>query len=301
MHVWAREEVGGGALDHGSGCALAVRGRPRDHRVARGERVLAFGEPGAAGELGGHRARIRNLRRPFGRPHEGVELASAEAMLGRSRANDLPPGCRVDPVSLAHACVVSDGLTPRVTDVDAGGSQLALALLDLAPTGGELAQHAWRDLLDLGHSVAHRTPAHPRQALAHRRAKVRLVQKPGGLGVPVDLRSIERRPAPVSATRHVCRHDMRVQLGILGTTHAMAIGGRHESFAGLAPHAATTTTHATGLALQVSDGGVDRRLVRLHERPGQRPFADGKEHADRLRRRERQNRRRPPSSGHQRA
>jgi hypothetical protein len=49
-----------------------------------------------------------------------------------------------------------------------------------------------------------------------------------------------------------------------------------------------TAAHPTRLALQVAQRGVDRLLVRVDQRPGQRRLPDGEQHAHRLRRRERE-------------
>ena len=267
MHVAAREELRRSALDRLGRCSLAVSGRPRHHRLACCERVLLLGQPGRAGQLAAHPPRIRDLGRPRRPARQRLELAGAEAVLGRPGAHDLLPRRGVDPVALASARVMRDRLTPAIADLDAGRHELALALLDLPATRGELPQHLRRDLLDLGHPVAHRPPAHPRQALTHRRAQVRLIQVAGRLGVLIDRRGIKRRPPAVGAARHVRRHDVRVQLRILRAAHAMAIGGRHEPLPRLAPHTAAAATHPTRLALQIAHRRVDRRLVRLDQRP----------------------------------
>ena len=292
MHVVARQELRRGALDRLRRCPLPVRGRPRHHRLALGERVLPLGQPARSGQLSAHPPRIGDLGRPGRSEHERGELARAESVLGRPRAHDVAPRRGVDPVALAPARVVRDRLTPAIPDLDARRHELALALLDLATARGELPQHRRRQLLDLGHPVAHRPPAHPRQTLTHRRAQVRLVEEARRLGVLVDRGGIKRRPPAVGAARHVRRHHMRMQLRILGAAHAMAIRRRHEPLPHLTPHTAAAAAHPTRLALQIPQRRVDRRLVRLDQRPRQRRLADREQHAHRLRRRERQIKRR---------
>ena len=61
---------------------------------------------------------------------------------------------------------------------------------------------------------------------------------------------------------------MRVQLRVLRTAHAMAIGRRHEPLPHLAPHATAAATHSTRLALQVAQGRTHGRLVRVEQRAG---------------------------------
>ena len=258
MHVVARQELRRGALDRPRRCPLPVGGRPRHDRLALGERVLPLGQPGGSGQLGAHSPRIGDLGRPRRSEHQRVELARAEAVLGRPGAHDVTPRRRVDPVALAAARVVRDRLTPAIPDLDAGRHQLALALLDLATTRGELPQHRRGELLDLRHPVAHRAPAHPRQPLTHRGAQMRLVEEAGRLGVLIDRRGIKRRPAAVAAARHVRRHHMRMQLRILRATHPMAIGRRHEPLPHLAPDTAAAATHPTRLTLQIPQRRVDR-------------------------------------------
>jgi hypothetical protein len=161
-------------------------------------------------------------------------------------------------VANVFCCGVRDRLTPAVADIDPGGHELALAIHDLTMTRGELAQNRRRELLDLGHPVAHRPPADPRQTLTHRRAKVRLVEEARRLGVLVDRRGIKRRPAAVAAARHVRRHHMRMQLGVLGAAHAVAIRRRHEPLPHLTPNTTAPATHPTRLALQIAQRRVDR-------------------------------------------
>ena len=292
MHVVARQELRRGALDRVRRCPLPVRGRPRHHRLALGERVLLLGQPARSGQLAAHAPRVGDLGRPRRSEHQGGELARAESVLGRPGTHDVTPRRGVDPVALATARVVRDRLTPAIADLDARRHQLALALLDLTTTRGELPQHLRRELLDLRHPVAHRPPAHPRQPLTHRGAQMRLVEVAGGLGVLVDRRGIKRRPPTVGAARHVRRHHMGVQLRVLGATHPMAIRRRHEPLPRLVPDTAAAAAHPTRLALQIPQRRVDRRLVRLDQRPGQRRLADREQHAHRLRRRERQVKRR---------
>ena len=151
-----------------------------------------------------------------------------------------------------------DRLTSSVADLDARCHELALALLDLATARGELAQHLRGELFDLGHPVAHRAPAHPRQPLTDSGAQVGLVEESGCFGVLVDRGAIKRRPPPVSTAGHVRRHHMRVQLGILRAAHAMAIGGRHEPFPDLVAHTSATATYTTRLTLQIPQRRVNR-------------------------------------------
>ena len=236
--------------------------------ASRRANVFCFSvSPAAPASSRAHPPRIRSLARR-GRPaRERRELALAEAVLGRPCAHHVPPRRGLDAVPLSRARVVRDRLAPAIADLDARRRQLALALLDLPTARGELAQHRRSDLLDLGHPVAHRPPAHPRQPLPHRGAQVRLVEEAGRLGVLVDRRRIKRRPATVRAARHVRRHHMGMQLRILGAAHPMAIRRRHEPLPHLAPHAAAATTHPTRLTLQIPQRRVDRRLVRLDQRP----------------------------------
>ena len=292
LHVGARHELRRGALDRLGGGSLAVGRRPCHHCLAWCEGVLLLGQPGRAGQLATHQPHIRNLRSARRAAREGLELAGAEAVLGRPGPYDLLPRRRLDPVALALARVVRDRLTPRAPHLDASSDELALALLDLPATGGELPQHGRGDLLDLGHPVAHRPPAHPRQALVDRAAQVRLIEKSGRLGVLVDRRAIERRPPAVGAPGRVRGHHVRVQLRVLRTAHAMAIGGRHEPLPRLTQHTATAATHSTRLALQIAQSGTHGRLMRVHQPTGQHPIADGEQDADRLRGRERQVKRR---------
>jgi hypothetical protein len=213
-------------------------------------------------------------------------------MLGSTGADDVAPRRGVDSVALAPARVVRDRLTPTIPNLHARRHQLALALHDLTTTRGELPQHLWRDLLDLRHAVAHRPPPHPRQTLTHHGAQVGLVEEASRLGVLKDRRRIKRRPTAVGAARHVRRHHMRVQLRVLGATHAMAIRSRHKPLPHLMPHPAAAAAHPTRLTLQIPQRRVDRRLVRLDQRPRRDRLAYREQHAHRLRRRERQIKRR---------
>ena len=267
-------------------------GGPRHHRLAFGERVLSLGQPAGSGQLGAHPPPIGDFGRPGRSEHEGGELACAEAVLGRPRAHHVAPRRGVDPVALAPARGVSDRLASGIPDLDARGDQVALALLNLPPTRGELPQHARCDLLDLRHPVAHQPPAHPGQPLTDCGAQVGLVEVAGGLGVPVDRGGIKCRPATIRAARHVRGHHMGVQLGILGAAHPMAIRGRHKPLPHLTPHPAAAATHPTCLTLQIAHGSIHRRLMRLDQRAGQCRLPDREQHAHRLRRRERQVKRR---------
>jgi hypothetical protein len=294
VHIGAREELRRGALDCVGRCALAVSGRPRHHRLTCRERVLPFGQPGRARQLAAHLPQIRDLRRACRPVGERLELAQTEAVLGRPGAHDLPPRRGLDAVALALPRVVHNRLTPRAPHLDTSRDELALALLDLPATRGELPQHLRSDLLDLGHPVTNGPPAHPRQALTDRGTQVRLIQKPRRPGVPVDRRAIKRRPPTVLAPRHVRGHHVGMQLRVLRAAHPMAISGRHEPLPRLAPHTTTATTHPTRLALHVPHSGINGRLVRLNQRPRQHPITDREQHAHRLRRRERQIKRRHP-------
>jgi hypothetical protein len=166
VHVRTGDELGGGALDCVGRGALAVRGRPRHHRLASSEGVLSLGQPGRPGQLTAHQLSVRTLRSSRRPAHERLELAGTEAVLGRARTHDLLPRRRVDPIPLALTGVVRDRLAARPPHLDTGGDQLALALLDLTPARRELPQHVGRDLLDLRHALAHRPPLHPHQTLA---------------------------------------------------------------------------------------------------------------------------------------
>jgi hypothetical protein len=184
------------------------------------------------------------------------------------------------------SCAIA--LTPPVADLDARCHELALALLDLPTTRRELPQHLRRQLLDLCHPVAHRSPAHPRQPLTHRGTQMGLVQEAGGLGVLVDRRGIKRRPPPISAAGHVRRHHVGMQLGVLGAAHAMPVRRRHEPLRYLLPDTAVAASDATRLALQIPQRRVYGRLVRVDQRPSQPRLADREQHADRLGCRERE-------------
>ena len=258
VHVVASQELRCGALDRVRRCPLPMRSRPRHHRLAPGERVLLLGQPASSGQLDADASRVGDLGWPGGSEHQRGELGGAESVLGRPRAHDVTPRRGVDAVALAPAGVVSDRFTPAIADLDARRDEFALALLDLAPARRELPQHARGELLDLGHPVAHRAPAHPRHPLTHRGTQMRLIQVTGRLGVLINRRGIKRRPPAIAAARHVRRHHMRVQLRILGAAHAMAIRRRHEPLPGLAPDTAATATHPTRLALQIPHRRLDR-------------------------------------------
>ena len=262
VHVRAAEELGGGTLDDRCRRALAVRGRPRHDRLASSERVLSLGQPGRASELVADELCVWALRLSRRPAHQRAELPGTEPVLGRAGAHDLLPWRGVDPVALALAGVVCDRLAARPAHLDARSDQLALALLDLAPARGELPHHLGSNLLDLGHALVHRPPPHPRQALADRRAQVRLVQEARRLGVLVDRRGIKRRPATVDAARHVRRDHMGVQLRILGAAHAMAIRRRHEPLPRLAPHPAAAASNPTRLTLEIAQGSANRERPR---------------------------------------
>ena len=292
VHVVASQELRRGALDRRCRCPLPVRGRPRHHRLALGERVLPLGQPARSSQLDAHPPRIGDLGRPGRSEHEARR---ARARRGRAR----PPGrarrratARCRPHSACDRASRARSPRARHPHLDARRHELALALLDLAATRGELPQHLRRELLDLRHPVAHRAPPHPRQTFTHSRTQMRLVEEAGRLGVLVDRRGIKRRPPPISAARHVRGHDVGVQLRVLGATHPMAIRRRHEPRPRLVADTAAAAAHPTRLALQIAQRRVDRRLVRLHQRPGQRRLADREQHAHRLRRRERQIKRR---------
>ena len=298
VHVGAREELRGGALDRLGRCALAVGGRPRHHRLACRERVLPLGQPGRAGQLAAHQPQIRNLGRARRPARQRLELAGAEAVLGRPGAHDLLPRRGVDPVALALARVVRDRLTPRAPDLDASADELALALLDLPATRGELPQHLRGDLLDLGHPVAHRPPAHPRQPLTDRGAQVRLIQKPRRLGVLVDRRAIKRRPPAVRASAP-CSRPPRA-CAAADPPRGSCDGDRPPPRTPPPPHAA----HRRGR--DARDTPRAPRNPTRHPRPprapqpapGQHPIADREQDTDRLGRRERQVKRRhlrPPA------
>jgi hypothetical protein len=292
VHVVAPQEFCCGSLDRRRRCPLHMGGGPRHHDVAPGERVLPLGEPARSNQLTAHPPRIGDLGRPGRSEHQRGELGGAESVLGRPGAHHVAPRGGVDPVPLAPARVVSDRLTPAIRHLHARGDELAFALLDLTTTRGELPQRRRRELLDLRHPIPHEAPAHPRQTLMHRPAKVGLVEEPGRLRVLVYRRGIKRRPAPVGSARQVRRDHMGVQLWILGAAHPMAIGRRHEPLPHLTPHPAAAATHPTRLTLQIAHGSIHRRLMRLDQRAGQRRLPDREQHAHRLRRRERQVKRR---------
>ena len=292
MHVVASQEGRRSALDRAGRRPLTVCGGPRHHRVALGERVLSRGQPARSGQLPADQPRIGILGRPRRPEDESGELARTGPVLGRPRAHDVTPRGGVGAVALASARVVRDRLTPAIPDLHARRDQFALALLDLTTTRGEFPRQLRGELLDLRHPIAHRPPLHPRQTLTHRRAQMRLIEEPGRLGVPVDRGGIKRRPPAVSAAGHVRRHHMGVQLRILRATHPVAIGGRHEPLPRLVAHAAAAATHPTRLALQIAQRRIDRRLVRLYQRPGQRRLPDREQHTHGLGRRERQVKRR---------
>ena len=89
--------------------------------ASRGANVFCFSvNPAAPASSPLTTPQIRDLgcaRRPAG---ERLELAGAEAVLGRPGAHDLLPRRGVDPVALALARVVRDRLTPRAPHLDAG-------------------------------------------------------------------------------------------------------------------------------------------------------------------------------------
>jgi hypothetical protein len=144
VHVGAREELRRVSLDRLGWCPLPVRGRPRHHRLAFGERVLLLGQPARSGQLDAHPPPIANLDRTRRSTRQRLKVARTEAMLGRPRAHDVTPRRRVDPVTLASARGVRDRLTPPIPDQDARRHQLAVALHDLTTTRGELVQHLRR-------------------------------------------------------------------------------------------------------------------------------------------------------------
>ena len=109
VHVVAREELRRGALDGLGRCPLPVRGRPRHHRLALRERVLPLGQPARPDQLAAHQIGIGNLSRPRPSTHQRVELARAEAVLGRPCTHDVTPRRGIDCVGLRDrvACAIA--------------------------------------------------------------------------------------------------------------------------------------------------------------------------------------------------
>ncbi len=210
-------------------------------------------------------------------------------MLRRPGADLFAPAVRVDPVLLA---ITGRDRAPRLTLRPRRRTpQLCLAIgdrcLDLRPALREHAQHIRRDLGQFGRTLVDRPPLQP-QPIAHQRTQMRLVEIARGPGGPVQRRVMQRRVAAVLAARQVRRDDMRVQLRIERTTHPMAVGRRDQTAGVLEAHAARSAAHEHRRLLEVAERGTNRLLMGFHERRGHLGRRDREQHADRLRRRERQ-------------
>ena len=120
------------------------------------------------------------------------------------------------------------------------------------------------------------------------RPQPRLVEVAGGLRVRVDPATVERRPAPVGAEHDVGDEHVRVELRIAGPRRPMPERRRDQPAARNHVDAARPAARHAGRPLDVAERLGDRPIVRVTDRAAQLVVADPEQHADALRRRERQ-------------
>ena len=293
MHVVAPEELRRGALDRRPPVPPA-RARPPTPSPPRAWRTCSACSvsPPAPASSHADAPRVGDLGRPRRSEHQRGELARTESVLGRPGTHDVTPRRGLDPVTLAPARVVRDRLTPGIPNLDAGRHQLALALLDLPTTRGELPQHA---------------PGRAARSPPSRYA-------PDPNAPTEDAHAPPRAGAPGRGTRPPWR------AGRSGWHQAPSTARQCRAPCSPPPHAYAAADPPRGSSCGDTPPprtpppprGAPRRgrdapdtphapdtppprpppLVRLDQRPGQRRLADGKQHADRLRCRERQVKRR---------
>ena len=175
-------------------------------------------------------------------------------------------------------------------DLRRGSRPAAVGLHVLEDPGaalGEVLDDLPRHPLDVRGALFDRAPGEP-EALGHLPPQLRLIQKAGRLGMPVEMASIQRPPPTIRALRQIAGHDVGVQQRIAITRRPMPKRRRHQPRAAHLDHPAGTTPPPARLALHGAQRRVDGRVVRLGELPGDRRVGDPPEDAHRLRGSERQ-------------
>ena len=124
----------------------------------------------------------------------------------------------------------------------------------------------------------------PQMLLADRGAQVGLVEVARGLRRPIERRAMQRREAAVRAAREVRCDDVGVQLRIERAAHPMQIGRRDQPLARFDGRAGVAAADHH----QITERTPNRLLMRFDQRRGHLGRTDCEQHADRLRRRERQ-------------
>ena len=114
-----------------------------------------------------------------------------------------------------------------------------------------------------------------------------MVERIGGRPVRVQTPTVEGAEAAVGAATQIGHHHVTVEMGVQGATDPVHEPGRRHRL-GLHRHesAERPTTDRHGAAFHVVEGGVDRSHVRGVDVGGHLGWAQGVEHAHRLRRAE---------------
>jgi hypothetical protein len=147
--------------------------------------------------------------------------------------------------------------------------------------------HRTRHANDVRRSALDHMPAQS-QPLGQLGPQRRLVQVARGLRMPVEQPPIERRPAAVRTLRGVRADDVRVKQRITGARRAVAERRGDEPSPAHQHRAAVPASRRARLALEVADRLRDSRLVRESDLPHDLGLADPEQHADALRRPERE-------------
>jgi hypothetical protein len=130
-----------------------------------------------------------------------------------------------------------------------------------------------RHVGELGQTVVPDRPGEPELTqLVPQRG---LVERAGGLGLGVELLTVQRGEAAVGAAGHVRDQDVRVQLRVAGAGGAVPERRRDEPAARQPRDAVLAAADLAGLPLQISqrrrDGGVVRPTHLEHQlRPAER-------------------------------
>lgn len=108
---------------------------------------------------------------------------------------------------------------------------LGHVLEDLRPSLREVVDHAARHHRHVRDAVLHRLPLKP-EPVGQLTTERRLVEKPGRLGVPVEVPGVERGPALIRALGQIADDDMGVQQRITSPRRPM-LEGRADKAAAL--------------------------------------------------------------------
>ena len=103
---------------------------------------------------------------------------------------------------------------------------------------------------------------------------------------------MQRREPAIRTARQIRRDDVGVQLRVQRAAHPVQVGRRDQPLPRLDRRAVVAATHEHRALVQVGERGGHRVVVRVDQHARQIVRAGGGEDADRLRRRERQIKRR---------